>query len=93
MIAAEEHRELSLVERCLGELRNFATHGRYGAEEACPALRTTFGIFTKRDCDVSAVLNLVANVLEPLAQVGISNGKGAHVDAPSRCAQVHRDAD
>ena len=93
MIAAEEHREFSLVERRFRELCYLTTDSRYGAQVARSALCAALGVLAKRNRDVAAVLHRMTKGLEPLAQVGVPDGIGAHVHAPSRCAQVHRDAD
>ncbi len=75
------------------EVRDLATHTRYGAEETRPTLCSPLSVLPKRNGDVAAVLNGVTEPLESLAQVGVPNGVGAHVHAASRRAQVHRDAD
>jgi hypothetical protein len=93
MVTAQQHREFSLVERSLGELRHLATDRRYGAKEARSALGSTLSVFAKGNRDVATILDSVTEKLEPLAQVGVAHGEGTHVDAPSRRAEVHRDAD
>ncbi len=93
-VIAPQHQRLGPVAHGrFGAGGEVATHLGDRAEVPRPALGTALGIFAEGDRHVSGVFHGVADCGEPLPQVGVSDGKRAHIDPAPRGPEVHRRTD
>ena len=83
MIATEEDREATLLERGSRQAGNVAADTRYGTKIPGTTLRTTLRVFAERDSHIAKVVDLVSESLQPLTEVGITHGERSHIHAAS----------
>ena len=83
MIATEEDRKATLLERGSRQARDVAADTRYGAEIPGPSLRAPLGIFAEGNGDIAQVVDLMSELFQSLAKIGVSYGEWTHVHAAS----------